>query len=1616
MLHRWKKEAWLAAQFLDYTIATKYTRSNTPGRLYESGGGRRRTGQIGNGRGPDIGHEYGLCEVCNRRFELKRGIKIHQSKTECGKILKERRAQTQSCCSVDTQKSGGQPDPGKTPQCEGKDSVIEKVSQDTRNDGGRDASVEEVQGERAEDYREIVDSQQIQGVGEKVGSESAEDYREIVDSQQSQIDVRVGESAEDYREIVDTQSQTTEDELQKPAKKGRGKQLLVTQWFHRTGATVMTGEKSITTEKQPDSPISTSTSETTGERHRGLESSFREENTAQENPVSRSGEIFVLNMEAKNKFKAAIEGKADEVVVNHGVQVTVEDLKTTPGEEWFGQTIVDAYYNILEQRGSCTPELPAVKAVSTYFYRKLVEPRSKRSDESALEMWGGDMLSRDIILFPTLWDLHYNLTVWFVGTGEVQFWDSLPYSRRTSQVPVKIVEFIRRYCRRRNVQREISLKRCDGPLQNNTNDCGPNICKFAEIITRRGKVEFQQQEMNYIRAKIASDILLGRVQGECHGGQQKKTERSVGEKGKRKKLLTEVNSVEKKPGRQKKEGVQAGLVGVKGALAVEKRPGRVPKKEKVQAGAVEEKGAPTEAKQGSKKQGNVSVRDPVRERVLWPKANSEEWHKLDETLGPILQNLGGTAQQRVENFPDIIYHFSLERFGGVVPRKKVQSSRGTSRRQGKCIQLRAELKNLRKAHWEAADEEKSAVEELQIQTRRELKMLRKAEAVRKNRKKTKDLREKFTKEPFRVAKEIMSDPVKGELKSTKEEVERFLKEAHSDDRRDDELEECEGLYEFPEPKVPFSMKEPTLGEIREIVKKARAASAPGPNGVPYKVYKYCPQILRVLWSNLRGIWKAGTIPKTWRKAEGCLLPKEDGAQEIDKFRTVSFLNCEGKVFFKHMSKGITQYAVANDYIDQSIQKAGIPGISGCLENTTLISQMILEAKEKKKSLVSVWLDIAKAFLSIPHQVVMETLRRIRVPEEILKMVESYYNGVYVRFSTEHFVTEWQRLEKGIVTGCTISVILFALGMTWMVKSVEKETKGPVMETGVRQTNARLYMDDINTTTETVPQTRYLMTELGRFLGWARMDVKASKSRVLIIRKGKVERQPVEIQGEAITSILDKPIKYLGKWFNHKLTDRDQVEEARGLVDRYLERIDRSYLPGKFKVWCMQNVMMPRIMWPLSIYDYTVTTVEKIQKMITAKIKKWLGFPRSLSEAVLYSSSSKLQLPCSSLVEEVKVTKARNKVTLEQSQDANIRGAGVQYRTGRKWKVAEDVEKAKSQLRLQEIAGIANIGREGVGLSKRVYYSKASKWERRKLITQKVRENEEEQRRVRVVGMWKQGRWMKWPVEVRKITSQELWKMSEASIKFLVKSTYDLLPTPANKNTWFKTEEKCVLCGGNATLNHILSSCKQALAQGRYTWRHNNVLRELAKVMEPTRLQANQKEKTQRTWINFTKGGVKPTRQALQVSSYLDNARDWEMKVDLKNSPEDEKYQFPKFIATTRKRPDLIVYSKATRCLGMVELTIPFEDRMEVANELKRSSYEELKTACEANGWRVSLWPVEVGARGFISPSLHQALKSFGITGRKRRECIKAMSSEAERSSRILWSLHKVPSWGQSKSC
>ena len=1007
----------------------------------------------------------------------------------------------------------------------------------------------------------------------------------------------------------------------------------------------------------------------------------------------------------------------------------------------------------------------------------------------------------------------------------------------------------------------------------------------------------------------------------------------------------------------------------------------------------------------SAKQAN---REEARKpKIKWPKANSKEWPQLDEDLTALLKILYSPPEKLAESHPRIIYEMCKERFGIKETSVTQKKSSGPSKRQRKCKRLREEINQLKQTYNEAPEGEKEGIKELQSEKLRKLRLAKRAESLRKNRKKFSANCKEFLGQPYQFARNLLAPRPKGELKSTKEEVEQHLKKAHSDPDNGKEREDHEDLLQYEQKDIEFNDNPPVYKEFAKKLRKTRSKSAPGPNGVPYLVYKRCPGVAKLLYNYIRLLWRRNIVSDAWREAEGIFIPKEEGASTVDKFRTISLLNVEGKLFFSMKSDRITQFLTESGYIDPAIQKGGVPGVSGCLEHTAILSQLIREAKTEKKNLVVTWLDIANAYGSIPHDVIMKALERAHVPEKTRQLIASYYSDVKIRFTTKDFTTDWQSLEKGIITGCTLSVILFALTMSWLVESNKKVTKGPKTSSGQRQANSRLFMDDIASTTETVPQTRYLLSSTDSKLKWAGLSARAKKCRSLVIIKGKVKKRLLKIGGEMITPIQDQPTKHLGKLYNEKLNEKDQIEHVTKTVVADLKKIDLCKLPGRYKAWIVQHMMMPRLMWPLSIYNVPLTTVEWLQQKITAMLKKWLRLPKSLSSSCFYSKSTKLKLPYTSLVEEFKAAKARNLVTLQESKDECVKNAEIVVDAGRKSNTPNSVNDAKSRLRVQELVGVPNKGKEGLGMKKRQYYSTSSSKDKRDMIVKSVRDKEEEDRIVKMTNFPSQGANLRWEVPQRQLKHHDMINSSDERLRFLIKSVYDVMPTPANKNKWYKTEEKCLLCGKEGTLIHILSGCSVALSQGRYKWRHDKVLRELASSVQAKVVDNANRPEKKRTRIQFVREGEKTQIETErdEYHTYLSSAKDWKMTVDLETS-----LKIPADICHTNLRPDLIMVSKNTKQIGIVELTVPNEDRIEVSGELKRSKYEPIVQEGRANGWRVRIWAVEVGCRGFPAVSMSSFFKDLGYRGSEKTRAIEKLSKVAEQASHSLWKASHFKEW------
>ena len=67
------------------------------------------------------------------------------------------------------------------------------------------------------------------------------------------------------------------------------------------------------------------------------------------------------------------------------------------------------------------------------------------------------------------------------------------------------------------------------------------------------------------------------------------------------------------------------------------------------------------------------------------------------------------------------------------------------------------------------------------------------------------------------------------------------------------------------------------------------------------------------------------------------------------------------------------------------------------------------------------------------------------------------------------------------------------------------------------------------------------------------------------------------------------------------------------------------------------------------------------------------------------------------------------------------------------------------------------------------------------------------------------------------------------MKFLLNSAIDTLPTKVNLKLWGKRASDKCRCGRRETLNHILNGCDLSLQEGRYTYRHDNILHCLDRV-------------------------------------------------------------------------------------------------------------------------------------------------------------------------------------------
>ena len=106
------------------------------------------------------------------------------------------------------------------------------------------------------------------------------------------------------------------------------------------------------------------------------------------------------------------------------------------------------------------------------------------------------------------------------------------------------------------------------------------------------------------------------------------------------------------------------------------------------------------------------------------------------------------------------------------------------------------------------------------------------------------------------------------------------------------------------------------------------------------------------------------------------------------------------------------------------------------------------------------------------------------------------------------------------------------------------------------------MDDLTLLNPSVEESNKGLDKLEEVTEWCNMKFKPKKSRSLVLKRGKLDREhSFNLSGEHIPSVQEEPVKSLGRWYTESLTDVGRVAEIETQLLEGLDSIDKCYLPS-----------------------------------------------------------------------------------------------------------------------------------------------------------------------------------------------------------------------------------------------------------------------------------------------------------------------------------------------------------------------------------------------------------------------------------------------------------------------
>ena len=316
--------------------------------------------------------------------------------------------------------------------------------------------------------------------------------------------------------------------------------------------------------------------------------------------------------------------------------------------------------------------------------------------------------------------------------------------------------------------------------------------------------------------------------------------------------------------------------------------------------------------------------------------------------------------------------------------------------------------------------------------------------------------------------------------------------------------------------------------VRAYLRELDVSKACGPDNLSPRLLKQCSSELAPSLKLLYQMsMESGLIPCQWKEANVAPVFKKGSKECVNNYRPISLLCIVSKVMEKCIYNHVFPAVEPHIY---SLQHGFVRGRS-CATQLLHVYNNIGHTLDQGGQTDIVYLDISKAFDSVPHALIVHKLRMYGFNGNLLRWLESYLSGRRQRVLVEGSLSDWLPVTSGVPQGSILGPLLFLLYIN-------------DMPSVVRSAKIALFADDAKLVMKisNVEDCLALQDDLNNLSDWGKtwgMYFNVSKCKVLTVSRS---HNPFTKEYCINENILEHVgnFKDLGVVIDSKLTFREHV--------------------------------------------------------------------------------------------------------------------------------------------------------------------------------------------------------------------------------------------------------------------------------------------------------------------------------------------------------------------------------------------------------------------------------------------------------------------------------------------